>query len=254
MRPNTKLWNAVGTSAATAAALLTIAATAGAQARNLRDPGRLFTDHAAQMSAASTSTYNLFLTPTFGWDDNNQLYGGQLRYTSTSLLPNMPVAISGTIAEHRFTAGSPAVSKMAMQVNGEVDVLSTAQYILSVSGEMQNTADFGTQLELAPEFDWMLPANSMFTGAVGGIAYLDRFKTSTGDFVTKGRTLGLIGYLNHGTWSVIPEYDFDSDYVGEDSFSVKVAKSFANMKRDPRIILGASKHNSFVAGVRMKLH
>ena len=94
----------------------------------------------------------------------------------------------------------------------------------------------------------------MQLGAAGAIAYLDRFNTSVGNFTTKGRTLGAVAYLNRGEWSFIPEYDFNSNWAGEDSFSIKVSKRFAKMNRDPRVIVGAAKHNSFVAGVRMTLH
>ena len=46
---------------------------------------------------------------------------------------------------------------------------------------------------------------------------------------TTGRTLGAVAYLNRGEWSFIPEYDFNSNWTGEDSFSIKVSKSFAKM-------------------------
>jgi hypothetical protein len=257
MRPNSRISRAVRTSAFAVIALASFSAAASAQARNLRDPGRLFRERPlkpATKAKNAATTYNLFFTPTFGWDDNNQMLGGQLKYASNDLFSDMPVAFSGTLTNHRFTGIAPAQNKIAMQLDGEVDAISNDKYILALSGEMQNTADIGTLWEFAPEFDWMLPKNDMFTGAVGAIAYMDRFNTAVGSFTTKGRSLGAVAYLNRGEWSFIPEYDFNSNWLGEDSFSIKVSKSFAKMNRDPRVIVGAAKHNSFVAGVRMTLH
>lgn len=257
MRPISLISRIVRTSAFAAIAAATISANANGQARNLRDPGRLFRERPMKPGAKgknAATTYNLFFTPTFGWDANDQTLGGQLRYASDDLLANMPVAFSGTLSNHRFSGIAPAQNKIAMQLDGEVDPISNDKYVLALSGEMQNTADIGTLWELAPEFDWMLPKNDMFTGAVGAIAYMDRFNAAVGGLTTRGRTLGAVAYLNRGEWNFIPEYDFNSNWTGGDNFSIKVSKSFAKMNRDPRVIVGAAKHNSFVAGVRMTLH
>jgi hypothetical protein len=246
------------TSILTTAALICAAASANAQGeRNLRDPGRMYRDPAANVAAAKS--YNLYLTPTYGWDDNTKTFGGQFKYSSDKLIAKHSFSVSAAVSSMRFNgvAGSPAVSKMVTQLGAEMDVLSSKQYSLNVSGGMSRMEDIGTSIELAPEFDWVLPKNSMVTGALGAIYYWDRFSTmataGNPSVSNDGGTFGAIAYLNRGSWSMIPEYDFNSDYTGEDTFSVKLSKSFKSFKHDPRIFFGYAKHDRFMAGGRWTL-
>jgi hypothetical protein len=252
--------NAVRMSALVAASIATIASTAAAQ-RNLSDPGRLYRDHPMKVMAkgkSAATTYNLFLTPTFGWTDNFQQFGGQLKYTSDDLISNVPVAFSGSLMENRLSgAGLPTTSNVSSQLDAEFDVLNKPEYMVALSGSM-NHADKATILEFAPEFDWTLPKNDMFTGALAGILYWDQLSISGIPGNTSATTLGVLAYLNHETWGFIPEYDLASDWNGQDGvLSVKVSKGFANMRRDPRLIFGGSwsgGFNTYVAGARLTLH
>jgi hypothetical protein len=252
--------NTARTSILTIGALICAAATATAQGeRNLRDPGRMYHERAAMNTMASAPSFNLYVTPTYGWDDNTKTFGGQFKYSSDKLVKNHSLSISASVSSMRFNAVAPAsaVSKLATQVGAEIVVLSSAQYSLNLGGGMSRVQDIGTSLEVAPEFDWVLPKNSMLSGALGAIYYWDRFSTmSTGatpSVSTDGGTFGAIAYLNHGSWSVIPEYDFNSDYTGEDGFSVKLSKSFKSFSHDPRIFFGFAKHDRFMAGGRWML-
>jgi hypothetical protein len=100
----------------------------------------------------------------------------------------------------------------------------------------------------------VLPKNDMFTGAIGGLAYLDRLDIDGIATPVKDRTFAAVAYLNHTTWSFVPEYDFTGDNNGDDSYSIKVTKSFEKMERDPRIFFGAgrdaAKQNHYMAGIR----
>lgn len=242
-----------------AAALVCVAATASAQGeRNLRDPGRMYREPGV-VAAAAAPSYNLFVTPTYGWDDDTKTFGGQFKFSSDKMVKNRPFSISASVSSLRFNAISPApaVSKLQTQVGAEMDVMSSKAYSLNLSAGMSRIEDIGTSLEFAPEFDWVLPRNSMVTGAIGAIYYWNRFSTmstpATPSVSTDGGTFGAIAYLNRGTWSLIPEYDFNSDYTGEDSFSVKLSKSFKSFKHDPRVFFGFAKHDRFMAGGRWTL-
>src|SRR5260370_26084674 len=115
MRPISPISRIVRTSAFAAIAAATISANANGQARNLRDPGRLFRERPMKPGAKgknAATTYNLFLTPTFGWDANDQTLGRQLRDASDDLLSNMPVAFSGTLSNHRFNGIAPAQNNL----------------------------------------------------------------------------------------------------------------------------------------------
>src|ERR1043166_1421865 len=239
-----------------ALALLTVATTAAAQGRNLSDPGRMYrawnTPHVA---ARGASTYNLSLPPTFGWTDNGNTVGGQLRYASDNLLTNMPVAISGSIM-NVHADGNGAVrsqNQLAEQLVGEVDLWSNPSMMFSLTGSFGHQ-DIVKNWELLPEFDWMLPKNDMFTGGIGAMAYLDRTDIDGINTPTKTRTFAAIAYLNHTTWSFVPEYDFSSQTGVDDSYSIKVTKSFEKMARDPRVFFGLGHdgfgNNSYLAGVR----
>lgn len=247
------------TSIFTVAALICAAATANAQGeRNLRDPGRMYREPGA-VSAAAAKSFNLYLTPTYGWDDNTKTFGGQFKYSSDKQVAKHPFSVSASISSLRFNAVAPAsaVSKLATQLGAEMDVLSSAQYALNMSAGMSRIEDIGTSIEIAPEFDWVLPKNSMVSGAIGAIYYWNRFSTmstpATPSVSNDGGTFGAIAYLNRGSWSVIPEYDFNSDYTGEDTYSVKLSKSFKSFKHDPRLFFGFAKHDRFVAGGRWML-
>jgi hypothetical protein len=263
MRPNNSMSNAVRMSALVAASIATIASTAAAQ-RNLSDPGRLYRDHSMKVMAkgkAAGTTYNLFLTPVFGWTDNFQQYGGQLKYASDDLISNVPVAFSGSLMQNHFSGGG--TSQVSSQLGAEFDVLSKPEYMLALSGSMDHV-DKATSVEFAPEFDWTLPKNDMFTGAIGGILYWDQLSISGIPGNTSATTLGVLAYLNHETWGFIPEYDLASDWNGQAGvMSLKVSKGFVKMNRDPRIIFGLTHQNSttnvpsstsYVAGVRLMLH
>src|SRR4051812_30235020 len=186
MRPNILVSTAVRITAV-AFSVATIASTASAQ-RNLSDPGRFYRERSMKMAAkgkAAAATYNIFLTPTFGWTDNFQQFGGQLKYTSDDLITNIPVAFSGSLMQNRFSfPGAPTQSKLSTNLGAEFDVLSKPEYMLALSGSMNHTSDVGTGLEFAPEFDWTLPKNEMFTGAIGGILYWDQFKLSGSTLTT----------------------------------------------------------------------
>jgi hypothetical protein len=247
------------TSLFTLATLACAAATASAQGeRNLRDAGRTYREPGT-VSAATARSYHLYFTPSYGWDDNTKTFGGQFKYSNDKLIAKRPFSVSATVSSLRFNAVAPAaaVSKLSTTVGAEIDVLSSAAYALNLSGGMSRVEDLGTSLEFAPEFDWVLPKNTMVSGALGAILYVNRFSTmstpTTPSVSNDGNTFGVIAYLNRGTWSVIPEYDFNSDYVGEDAFSVKLSKSFSKMKGDPRIMLGFAKHDRFMAGGRWTL-
>src|SRR3954467_14452199 len=116
MRPNIRMSNALRTSTLVAASLVAMASTATAQ-RNINDPSRFYREHPMKTTAKGKSTtpsYNLFLTPTFGWTDNFQQFGGQLKYASDDLISNIPVSFSGSLMQNRFTApGLPSVSKLS---------------------------------------------------------------------------------------------------------------------------------------------
>jgi hypothetical protein len=239
---------------------LSCVASANAQGeRNLRDAGRVYREPAAAPAIAGARTYHLYMTPTYGWDDNLQAFGGQFKYANDKLIANRPFSVTASVSSLRFNAVGPAaaVSKMSSALGAEIDVLSSASYSLNLSGSVNRVEDVGTSMEFAPEFDWVLPANKMFTGAIGAIMYMNRFSTietpTTPSVSTDGNTFGVLAYLNRGSWGLIPEYDFNSDYVGEDSFSVKLSKRFATMKGDPRIMVGFAKHDRFLAAGRWTL-
>jgi len=261
MRPNNVVSNALRTTALVAASLATIASTAAAQ-RNLSDPSRFYRDHPMKVAAkgkAAAAAYNLYLTPVFGWTDNFQQFGGQFKYASDDLISNIPVAFSGSLMQNRFSAtGVPSVSKLSTNLGAEFDVLSKPEYMVALSGSMNHMTDIGTGLEFAPEFDWTLPKNDMFTGAIGGILYWDQFKATGSTITTSGTTFGVLASLQHDTWTLIPEYDLASDWNGQQGVaSIKVGKSFTNMARDPRIIFGythTNGNNSFLTGARLTLH
>ena len=250
----------VRTSVFTIAALSGALTTASAQGeRNLRDAGRVYRESAAVPVAPGARNYHLYVTPTYGWDDDIKAFGGQFKYANDKLIASRPFSVTASVTSLRFNAVAPAaaVSKMSTAIGAEIDVLSSASYTLNLSGSMERVEDIGTSVEFAPEFDWVLPKNSMFTGAIGAIMYMNRFSTietsTTPSVSTDGNTFGVLAYLNRGSWGLIPEYDFNSDYVGEDSFSLKLSKRFATMKGDPRIMVGFAKHDRFLAGGRWTL-
>jgi hypothetical protein len=272
MRPTNLVSNALRTSALVVVSMASIASTAAAQ-RNLDDAGRFYREQNAGMKTKAKNaptSYNLFVTPTFGYAKVQGVtlssFGGQFKYASNDLISNIPVFFSGTLQQNRASAAGVSDSKLSSQLNAEFDVLSKPEYMLALSGSMNHTADVGTGLQFAPEFDWTLPKNDMFMGAIGGILYWDQFKASGSTVTNSATTLGILAYLNHETWGFIPEYDLASDWNNQAGvLSLKVSKSFVKMNRDPRIIFGVTHQNEntttgqpsmtgYMAGVRWTLH
>ena len=95
MKPNTV--TAARTSILTIA-MLVCAAAANAQGdRNLRDPGRMYREPGT-MSATGMPSYNLYLSPTYGWDDNMKTFGGQFKFSSDKLVAKHAFSISASMS------------------------------------------------------------------------------------------------------------------------------------------------------------
>lgn len=251
MKHSRRVARSVRTIGYTGLILAASVAMAQAQSRNLADPGRVFRTSSARakgMKIKSTKTrYNLFVTPVARWTAGSQIIGGQFRYESDNLVTGKPVAFSGMVSNvHDSNVGE---NRSNLQMDAEIDPYTNGRYSLNLSGQISHTMDVATFMEVAPELD--ITVNEFVT--VAPILYWNRVKFSGVPVSTSGTTVGVTAYLTRGLWAAYPEYDFKSDFNGEDTYAVKVVKGFKNMKRDPKIFAGYAKHDVFALGMRLTL-
>ena len=106
-------------------------------------------------------------------------------------------SISGSLMNvHANGAGAiPSDNQLAEQLIGEVGLWSNSSMMFSLTGSFAHM-DVVKSWELLPEFDWVLPKNDMFTGAIGGLAYLDRavaLGPSAGIYYARSMVLAQLG-------------------------------------------------------------
>ncbi len=139
------------------------------------------------------------------------------------------------------------------RIGGEIDPTFLGDnFGLSIGGELAKTQHVSTDGELWAELDWNAVANVL---TFGGIAYEDWTKPSGADDSINGATFGLTGVWTAQTGtSVLAEYDFNSDFNGEDGFAAKAVQNLGKYaKHDTQLIVGAGKHRVVTIALKITL-
>jgi hypothetical protein len=265
MRPINRFGTAIS---AALFALVLVAARLEAQrepgGHTLRDPSSGIRDRAAAVPAppppvpgiAAVSapaeeeqpSFKLFFTPTFGWDDANTRFGAQVKLKRSGQIPSsFAIADQVTAVDNDYRNRIKASTELDL-INNK-PLLPGLPVFLAALGELSHTQGSGTFAEVAGELDVTLFSRGASSLAVGALGYYDHFSPVDGEsdsgFTPAVEALWAINSL----LEVDGEYDFNSSFNGEDSFSTRLVVSPPNLPGNPVLILGAAKHSTFTLGV-----
>lgn len=213
----------------------------------------------AAVAATGPRPYSVSLVPLFGWSDGTQSPGAQLGY-STDLSDNVSVGVSGAGRVIR----SDGNNNGRAQIDAEIDVTGRPGFLrrrvtLVVAVEGMATATVGTFAEASSELAVQAierrddKGNVLGLLTLGVVGYLDRFAPKDGD-ATSGPTGGISAVLAPvDGLGLRAEYDFKSDFNGEDTFGARATVRLSSKGPKPVLILGAGKHKSFLVGLNLTL-
>jgi hypothetical protein len=218
--------------------------------RTLRDPSRVREPREPTrvgiLALPAGPRIALFFTPS-GTFTSATRAGGQFKGSG-----DIGHGITWTLyAADSYIHGSSASHNRA-QGGTEFDRDLTQALSLSVGGELANTSSVSSDAETFGELD---AAVTPISTTLGGIAYYDWTKPSGGSR-TGGATFGLTAnYKAPSGTRVLAEYDFRSDFNGEDSFSAKLVQSLGKYGRHgAQAIVGAGKHRVVTFAVKIALN
>jgi hypothetical protein len=238
----------------------------GAGGRTLRDVGRGFRDRtltapaaralgdvadSAADAAAKEPAYRLTLTPTVGWTNSSTRYGAQAAWISNRI----PLSVSLTDQVIR----SDAEDRLSNRIQGDAgydlvnDHLLGMPVYLGLFGELQHTQRSGTFAEISTELDLTILRAATGTPSVAlrGLGYWDYFSPVEGSS-DSGPTLGTGAILVlSDAIELDTEYDVNSAFNGEDSYSAKLLLTIPGQRLKPTLIVGGGKHNTFVLGLKL---
>lgn len=191
------------------------------------------------------------LQPRVSFSEESSGGGLALSYVNKKPLSALPFNASVT---GKAIGGGPQTLG-GLQLYGELDPdLSGLNPALSlaVAGEYDRTATVGAAYEGSAELDFDFPNAPGFS--LGVIGYIDEDDPISGP-VQNGATAGLTadwkfrrGRLK-GRAEAYAEYDFKSDFAGEDNF---VTKALYTLYQAPKVVLigGFQKHNNFLVALK----
>lgn len=213
--------------------------------RTLRDPSRTREPRAAAKGPGAPAV-EWFLTPnaslSSGTRAGAQLKGaGDVGRAFTFVGYGAYSYLHGTSASHN-----------RVQLGGELDRDLTSALSLAGGGEWGTTSDVSTDTELYAEVDASL---APIATTLGGVVYYDWTKPSGGGDRTGGATFGVTANWKAPSGTrVLAEYDFRSDFNGEDSFSAKLVQGLGLFGgHSAQAIVGAAKHRIVSASVKIWL-
>jgi hypothetical protein len=229
----------------------------------LRDPSRSSRDFASARSGGSFAavltdstlrTFQLMVAPLASWSEGQSAYGAQVRLMSTIGTTKFPYKVS-VIDEALRGSGR---TRNLIKGEAEVDLLnSDARFAglpiaLAADGLVQHIAGSETLAEGSGELDVSIIGTSDSPLlAIGALGYFDHSKPEIGSS-TDGFTAG-----SDIIWDPIQqielsaEYDFKSDFAGEDSYSAKLLWILARAGHKPTLVIGGGKHGLFLLGLRL---
>jgi hypothetical protein len=218
----------------------------------LRPLAMVRVDSAPPRTPSTPPRNHLSLTPTMGWDAEQERYGVQLKLRRDGL----PFALSVT----GQLARDGEAYRERLQVDGEWDILDNAPVLLgrplfvAALGQLQHTRDVGGAAEFAGEMDVALRGNGADRGtfSLGVLGYAD-FSWPESGASKAGITLGTQAvWILSDVFEAVAEYDLDSDFNGEDYFATRLLTTLPERSGvKPRLILGVAKHGSVLLGLTL---
>lgn len=197
-------------------------------------------------AAPPPSLFGISLQPSATKDPNAHGYGFAVLVRNGTLLGALPLGAS--LAYKSATTGSTHRNKF--QIGGSYTPALGASLSLAVLGDYGWIEGGSTSGEISSELDYNLPrpANSY----AGAVVYYDS-QTLTGFGSPHGATAGLTAGVGFGEWtSLTGEYDFKSDFAGQDSWSAQVAQVLTAAPK-LTLVVGAQKGSSLLAALRANL-
>ena len=207
-------------------------------------------------STAAERPYRIYLIPRVRWDDDKSSVEAEVRYSrrERTLYP-YNVSVTDRVI---WSDGERA---NRIQADGEIDLLHNnlkgagRRVFLAALGELQHTQRSGFLAEGALELDFTVlgdPSGGPSL-ALGGLGYFDHFTPTEGDS-DSGFTAGTEAlWIISDVLELDAEYDFDSEFNGEDSFAVRFFWDPPVQRFSPRLLLGAAKHGSYMVGLRLRV-
>ncbi|MGH7741599.1 MAG: hypothetical protein ACRENS_06200, partial [Candidatus Eiseniibacteriota bacterium] len=189
------------------------------------------------------------LQPSFGVDPNGHALGIAALARNNTLFRSVPVSLS---AAYRWaTTGTTHRNKFQISGMYEPPLGALAKPLsMTVLGDYGWIEGGSTSGEISAECDWSLSQHA--NSYVGAAVYYDRQHLS-GAGSPGGATVGITsGVAFDPSTELSGEYDFESDFSGEDSWSAQLARVLMAAPK-LTLVLGVQKHSSILAAIRANL-
>ena len=225
----------------------------------LRDPSSRIADRAPSAPGADRADVadtvptpppplKLVFTPTVSGDESTTRLGTQLKVRRGGPIPLSFAVAHQSIVTHNNRRNRIKASTEIDLINNR-PVLSGLPVFLAALGEVSHTEESGTFAEAAGELDVTVFEKGTSSLAVGVLGYFDHFAPVDGEsdsgFTPAVEALWVISSL----FELDAEYDFNSSFNGEDSFSARLVVTPPDLPGNPVLILGGAKHGTFTVGV-----
>jgi len=199
--------------------------------------------------------FSWFLNPSAVLADQSDSYGLALGVVNKALVPGLPLALA--LTDRYVTA--PGGDHNRVQFDAKLlfeglPPLGTKGLSLLLIGQYRNTAQVASLQQGIAELDATLYQNKVDSTsfALGGVAYYGHQKPA-GGIGSSGFTFGVVADVvpvRH--LELIGEYDFKSDFAGEDDYSVQAGYAFH--PRGLQCLVGIAeygKHGTWKIGLKV---
>lgn len=208
----------------------------------------------SERPATADTLFNWSIYPTVGLADDTHSFGVSVGFLNRRLLGSIPLGLA--VTDKYVSVADQGHNRVQFDASLTVPTLTTIGSVnlsFLMLGQYRKTADISTTQQGVVEIDATLSTSEKRSQslAAGAVAYLNNAKPQGGSSES-GMTFGVNLDLTLNKWAeVVSEYDFKSDFAGEDDYSIQATavvhpKGFIGMKA----LVGWGKHDVWLFGVK----
>jgi hypothetical protein len=195
--------------------------------------------------------FTWFVSPSLVAVDSTRGYGFAVGIATNKLIPNLPLGLS--ISDRYMTVGGEGHHRMQFDLQFAPS-LPIPRTSLKILGRYRNTAQVSTSQQGTMQLDVSLVKKAQVELGVGGLVYYGH-EAPDGAVGQSGATFGTAASLRVGRLAMAGEYDFKSDFAGEDNYSVQAAYTLPVKRRLMGVqgLVGYGKHGVWIFGLKAAL-
>lgn len=217
----------------------------------IRDSDQRLARQRGRFLAATGPLFDWSLYPTLTGVDTTRIYGIALGWRNKNLLGSVPLSLG--FSDKYTTVGGQHRNRIQFDVGLDFPGIAKVSWLtLGLTAQARHTADVSSSQTGVAELDVTLLDAEAASLTVGGLLLYDHAKPKGGPSQS-GATVGsAVDLTIRSNTDLVAEYDFKSDFAGEDDYSVQLTHLFRpGAKVRFKALAGYAKHDVWVFGVKV---